>query len=124
MRTSAARALSILLTLGLACAPAQALSHGRTLTHKQARKLLLATPDASAARQAGGAVRFEHWDCPDQQRISPHYCRSLWAQGGSFPGDNGLIGYFAIDLNSGEVTDVNGAAVSNGRADTRAPRRR
>jgi hypothetical protein len=124
MRTSAARALSIILALGLCCAPAQALSHAKTLTHKQAKKLLLATPDANVARQAGSAIRLEHWDCPDQQKISPHYCRSLWAQGGSFTGDNGLIGYFAIDLNSGDVTDVNGAAVNNGRADTRAPRRR
>ena len=81
--------------------------------------MLSAIPDADKARRAGDRISMTQWDCPEAKQKATVVCRVLWAKGGKYPTplDNGLLGYFAVDLTTLAVSDVNSEMVEGSSLD-------
>ncbi len=83
------------------------------ITSSEADKLLSHTVEAEQASSLGATLEYFAWRAdPSNPDVIG---RMVMGRGGSFHAllDNGLVGYFTVDLRTSDVRDVNGDAVNN-----------
>jgi hypothetical protein len=106
----------------LALLPASVTAASPCLNPRQGESLLMQVPEVRYAVEARAKLRINDWHYEGQPALS--IGRMVMAGGGSFRSllNNGLVGYFSVDLKNGVVRDVNGDEVTDPKL-TRVRRR-
>jgi hypothetical protein len=100
--------LVLLVGLQQSTAHCQSTCRATVLSRAEARKLVGSVHDAIVAQRQGGAVEADAWDPGSSYRrdIFEYFVLQVPADTAKTALDNGIIGYFAVNIRSGRVVNT------------------